>query len=215
MMESNFLTNKIKKATLTTLVSLSLCGCFELGEFEDDQHYFDTFPSVQLMEKDKNSKSYDVDEYFYTEEGINDFISNIPYREYLYLFVKVEEDFLLNELNLSFCSENDCMLEISVFLLDDIPSDIRGYDDPTHDEENNLIEYDDPQDAMFTKNIHLNASSWTSSYLIDYPRGQYIEVTKGQYIALRFENNSYVGKEKGLPLATFTTTNLLIRAQGS
>ena len=53
MMESNYLKNKIKKVTLISLVSLSLCGCFELGEFEDEQQYFDTFPSVELMEKDK------------------------------------------------------------------------------------------------------------------------------------------------------------------
>ena len=215
MMESNYLKNKIKKVTLISLVSLSLCGCFELGEFEDEQQYFDTFPSVELMEKDKSSHSYAVEDYFYTEKGINEFISDIPYKEYLYLFIQVDKDFLLNELNLSFCSENDCLLEISVFLLDDILSDIRGYDDPTHDEENNPIEYDDPKEALFTKNVHLSASSWNSSYLIDYPRGEYIAVTSGQYIALRFENNSYVGKEKGLPLATFTTTNLLIRAQGS
>ena len=55
MMESNFLTNKIKKATLISLVSLSLCGCFELGEFEDDQQYFDTFPSVELIEKEQKT----------------------------------------------------------------------------------------------------------------------------------------------------------------
>ena len=214
MMQSN-IKNKIKKATLLSLLTISLCGCYELGDYEDDQDYFDTFPSVELIEKDKSSQSYDVEDYFYTKEGINDFVSNIPYKQYLYLNIEVEKDILLNELNLSFCSENDCSLEISVFILDRLPNNIKGYDDPDNNENGESINYDDPTNALFTRNIYLTANSWTSSYLINYSKNDYVALTSGQYIVLRFENNSFVGKEKGLPLATFTTTNLLIRAQGS
>lgn len=205
----------IKKLTLLTLVLLSLSGCYELGEFESDEQYFEYFPSVELIDKDKSSKSYSVKDYFYTEEGINEYQSDVPYKEYLYLFVKVDNGFHLNEINLSFCSQQECTLEVSIYVLDSIPSNIRGYDDPLLDDEGNEIEYDDPIDALDTKIIHLDANKWTSSYLINKSRNEYIAVEKGQYIAFKFENNSFKGKEKGLPLTTFTTTNLLIRAQGS
>lgn len=211
MMEFNF----IKKASLITLLSLSLCGCYELGEFESEEQYFEYFPSVDLIDKDKSTHNYSVEDHFYTKEGINDFESNIPYKEYLYLSIQAKKDLPLNELNLSFCSQQDCTLEVSIYLLDSMLSNIRGYDDPSHDDEGNEIKYDDPIDALAKKSIYLTANKWSSSYLLDKPRNEYVAISAGQYIVLRFENNSYVGKEKGLPLATFTTTNLLIRAQGS
>ena len=204
-----------KKASIIILASLSLCGCFELGDFESDEEYFECFPSVELIDKNKSSDNYSVKDYFYTEEGINDYISNIPYAQYLYLAVQVNKDLLLDELLLSFCSQEDCKLEISVFISENIPSNIRGYDDPLYDENNEKINYDDPIEALDTKILYLNANKWTSSYLIDRSRNNYLSLSKGKYIILRFENNSFVGKEKNLTLSTFTTTNLLIRTQGS
>lgn len=214
MKEFNFTKKIIHVTTLTILLLLSLCGCYELGDYEEEE-YFEYFPSVMLINKDESSQSYSVEEYFYTEEGINDYISNIPYKEYLYLCIQVNKDLLLNELSLSFCSNQGCVLEVSIFLVDDIPSHIRGYDEPLYDEEDNLINYDDPTIPLATKIISLGANKWVSSYLLDYAKNDYITVTAGQYIVLRFENNSFVGKEKELDLATFTTTNLLIRAERS
>lgn len=205
----------LKKASIIILASLSLCGCFELGDFESDEEYFECFPSVELIDKNKSSDNYSVKDYFYTEEGINDYISNIPYAQYLYLAVQVNKDLLLDELLLSFCSQEDCKLEISVFISENIPSNIRGYDDLLYDENNEKINYDDPIEALDTKILYLNANKWTSSYLIDRSRNNYLSLSKGKYIILRFENNSFVGKEKNLTLSTFTTTNLLIRTQGS
>ena len=181
----------LKKASIIILASLSLCGCFELGDFESDEEYFECFPSVELIDKNKSSDNY------------------------LYLAVQVNKDLLLDELLLSFCSQEDCKLEISVFISENIPSNIRGYDDPLYDENNEKINYDDPIEALDTKILYLNANKWTSSYLIDRSRNNYLSISEGKYIILRFENNSFVGKEKNLTLSTFTTTNLLIRTQGS
>ena len=214
MKEFNFSKRLIHIITLTILLSLSLCGCFELGDYEEGE-YFEYFPSVKLIDKEENGKNYSVEDYFYTEEGVNDFVSDIPYKQYLYLCIQVDKNLLLNELNLSFCSNEECSFEISAFISNDIPNDIRGYDEPLYDDENNLIKYDDPTNPLTTKIIHLNANKWVSSYILNYGRNDYIAINEGQYIILRFENNSFVGKEKGLSLATFTTTNLLIRAERS
>ena len=48
---------------------LGLCGCFELGEFETDEEYFEYFPSVKLIEKNESSRDYSVKDYFYTEDN--------------------------------------------------------------------------------------------------------------------------------------------------
>jgi hypothetical protein len=215
MKECKILNKILLQITLLTFVLLVLCGCFELGDFESDETYFEYFPSVVLIDKNESRLTYSVEDYFYTEEGINDYVSNIAYKEYLYLAVEVKKDLLLNEFNLSFCSEQDCKLEVSIFILDTLPSNIRGYDEPLYDDENNKIEYDDPVEPLDSKVIYLETNKWTSSYLIDLSKNESIEIKEGQYIILRFENNSFKGKEEGLSLVTFTTTNLLIRTQGS
>ena len=210
--------NKIAKRILLlliVLVLLSLSGCYELGDYTSDEAYFEYFPSVELIEKDKSSKSYSVKDYFYTEEGINDYETDVPYKEYLYLAIKVDKDLLLNEFNLSFCGDTDGTLQISIFILDKLPSNIRGYNDPLYDEEGNEIEYDDPTEVFASKVIHLAANEWISAYILNYSKNEYITINQGQYIVLRFENNSFSGKESGLNVISFTTTNLLIRTQGS
>lgn len=206
---------KISYIALYSLILLAVCGCYELGDFDSNEYYYECFPTVSLIDKNKIIQNYEVEEYFYTEEGINEYKSDVPYKEYLYFYVQVKKDMLLDEFNLSFCSNQDCVLEISVFILDSFPTNIQGYDDPSYDEENNKIEYGDPVDALDTKVLNLTAEKWLSTYMINRPRNDLMAINEGQYIVLRFENNSFLGKEKGLSLVTFTTTNLLIRAQGS
>lgn len=215
MMVSNHLKKIFIKASLLFTTLFSLCGCFELGEYENEGQYFDYFPIVELMDMHKSTEDYAVEDYFYTEEGINEFESEIPYKEYLYLSIQTKEKVLLDEVNLSFCSNEKCELQVSVFILDTMPLTIRGYDDPEFDEEENKIEYDDPMTPLVSKTVYLSANKWTSTYVIDRPKNNFIEVQKDQYIVLRFENNSWLGKEQNLPLVSFTTTNLLIRTQGS
>lgn len=215
MMESKKLKNLIIKTSLLSTMLFGMCGCFELGDYESDDEYFEFFPNVLLIDMHKNEKTYAVKDYFYTEEGVNDFVSDVDVDEYLYLSVQVKKDLLLDEVNLSFCSTTDCTLTVSIFIVDQLPQKIRGYDDPELDEEDKPIEYDDPTEPFSTKLIHLEADEWDSSYLINQSRNDFIEVEKDQYILLRFENNSWEGKAENRPLVSFTTTNLLIRAQRS
>lgn len=215
MMESKRLKNLIIKTSILSTILISLCGCFELGEYESDEEYFECFPNVELIDLNKDKQTYSVEEYFYTEEGVNDFKCDIDAKEYLYLAVQVKKDLLIDEVNLSFCCPIDCALNVSVFIVDTLPSKIRGYDDPANDEEENPIEYDDPTEVFASKYVYLSAGEWNSTYLINQSRNDLISVNKDQYILLRFENNTWLAKENGEPSVAFKTTNLLIRAQGS
>ena len=204
------------KLLFAFILILCLCGCYNLGDFEDEQNYFDTFKKIDLISLEKTIEEYSTKDYFYTEEGINEYKCDIPVKKYVYAAIKVEEDILLDDLSLSFYSEYTSNLYISVFLVDVIPSNIRGFDDDqTEDEEGNTINYDDPLTPIKTSVIPLEASKWRTTMIIDCSKYNYLSITKGQYLLIRFENNSWNGKENGYSKMDFTLTNLLICAQRS
>ena len=206
--------NHFKLVVLIILI-LGLTGCFNLGDFESDQDYFDTFEEVELVNLSKIKKGYSTEDYFYTEEGINDYECDVPMDYYIYAFLEVKKDILLDDLSLSFYSDVTSNLYISVFLVDAIPSNIQGFDDKVVDDEGNDIEYDDPVDAIETCIVPLESGSWKSTMILDYPKNNYLNVIEGQYLLLRFENNSFKGFQNGYCKLEFTLTNLLICAQRS
>ena len=55
------------KLVILLILILGLCGCYNLGDFESDQDYFDTFNEVELININKNMKSYSTEKYFYTK----------------------------------------------------------------------------------------------------------------------------------------------------
>jgi hypothetical protein len=184
-----------------------------LGDFEDNQDYFDTFEEVKLISFEKTIKGYSTEDYFYTEEGINDYECDIPAGKYIYAAIEVEKDILLDDLSLSFYSDNTGELYISVFLVDTIPSVIRGYDDKASDDDGNEIEYDDPITAIRTCVVPLEGGKWRSTMIVDCSKNNYLSITEGQYLLIRFENNSWNGKQNGYSMMEFMLTNLLICAQ--
>lgn len=207
--------NNHLKLLFAFILILCLCGCYNLGDFEDDQDYFDTFEEVELISLDKTIKGYSTEDYFYTEEGINDYDCDVPAGKYIYAAIKVEKDILLDDLSLSFYSEYAGTLYISVFLTDVIPSNIKGYDDKNEDDDGNEIAYDDPLTAIKTSVVPLEAGKWRSTMIVDSPKNNYLSITEGQYLLIRFENNSWYGKQNGYSTMEFMLTNLLICAQRS
>jgi hypothetical protein len=207
-----------KYLNIISILILILCltGCFNLGDFEEQEKYYETFKEVKLITLDKTIKSYSTEDYFYTEEGINDYECDIPKEKYIYAAIKVEKDILLDDLSLSFYSESTGNLFISVFVVDVIPSNIRGFDDiKNEDEDGNTIDYDDPVSAIETCVVPLDAGEWRTTMIVDYYKNNYLSINEGQYLLIRFENNSWIGNQKGYSKMEFMLTNLLICAQGS
>ena len=60
-----------------------------------------------------------------------------------------------------------------------------------------------------------NPSEWTKAQIVDYYKNNYLSINEGQYLLIRFENNSWIGNQKGYSKMEFMLTNLLICAQGS
>jgi hypothetical protein len=92
----------------------------------------------------------------------------------------------------------------------------RGFDDiKNEDEDGNTIDYDDPVSAIETCVVPLEAGEWRTTMIVDYYKNNYLSITEGQYLLIRFENNSWIGNQKGYSKMEFMLTNLLICAQGS
>lgn len=230
----------VKRIFLFVLVISSMLlfsGCFDLGKFEDDEEYYNSFGDVRLISQQgaTNAKDYSFKDYFYNEKSVNDFAGDIVNEdEYIYLILPVTNGFNLSEFSLYLKSENGGVVYFSLYISDFIPENIRKYIDPKskekRDDDNNVI-YDSEgnpvmedivygdlpgEDSIYQGSVNLAPSKWVS-FTCKLTTKQSTEinkyhVTNGEYIIIRFENNSGLGKDKGYDKISFSLTNILIRA---
>lgn len=197
------------------LLSVCLCGCDDLGVYEDPQQYYDSFGSICLIggerEDDEYPRAeYSVEEYFYNTASREDFLeddsgvySGVPEKEYIYMAIPLRADLCLDSIALYLRSSQDVVIYVSAFLVDEIPEKIRGIGDPAFEvgEEDGVeveepIVYDDPprQECLADTTVLLEAGKWGSflmdSFLINGSYSQTVSAESGQYVLLLFRNNS-------------------------
>ncbi|MGN0818352.1 MAG: hypothetical protein ACI4L9_05215 [Candidatus Coproplasma sp.] len=235
--------NKKLSCFLSVLLAAAvvwLCGCYDLGEFEDDEDYYSSFGEVRLFESDKTTADYSVKEYFYNEKSINDFsggqVGDDEYYIvgpdwYTYLVVDFQRNMQLDSFSLFVNCANAGALHISAYLAEGYPSDVRGYDDsrfeldednnPVLDEEGNPKEIrygdPDPESAVWRSSLNVGAGKWTSftieTWFLGGTTQEYLSVTSENYLIIRFENNGGYGADNAYQQIEFTTTNMLVRAK--
>ncbi|MGN1060296.1 MAG: hypothetical protein ACI4QN_01040 [Candidatus Coproplasma sp.] len=227
---------------LLALSSLFLGGCFDLGDFENEEQYYLSFGLVSLIGKDKVQKSYSLSEYFYNESTVNDFECNIASDEYIYFAVPFSRDMQVDSFTLFINCETTCSFNYSAFIVTSLPTNIRGYADPEYtvrkdsegnpllDEHGNEIRdyivYDDPktEGALWSDSFSAKAGNWTSFCIDGWYTGalnvdgtkkkeNYITAHMGEILLIRFENNGGYGADKGYIHVPFKTTDMLIRAK--
>lgn len=231
---------KVKRIFSLILVALSMLifsGCYDLGKFEDDESYYSSFGDVRLINQEgaTSAKDYSFKDYFYNEKSINDFAGDIvESSEYIYLVLPAKSDFFLSEFSVYLKSEQVGKLYFSLFITDSIPENIRRYNDPKtkekkndageviYDSEGNPvledISYGDLsiEDSIYQGSVGLISGKWTSftAKLMTKHSTDKIKysVANGDYIIVRFENNSGLGFDEGYNKLSFSLTNLLIRA---
>lgn len=232
---------KILALVLGLFGILFVSSCFDLGAFEDTKDYYNTFQTVTLIpQKITDSRRYDFSYYFYNETtgGDFDFDYCVDEDKYIYFALCVEQNFTMTDFSLWMYSSEiktnedgttsvGGIMHYSMFVMDTIPKKIRGYDDaktekvPKKDENGNEmkdengniiyedqdIEYDDPVDNIAAGMV--NVSSEWNSFTASFDE---LKMVEGQYIIIRFDNNSGLGKDLGYESIKFTLTNVLIRA---
>ena len=79
-------------------LGVAICGCDDLGAFEDTEEYYASFGDIVLLNED-SKEGYDVEEYFYNKETREPTktVTSIWWKENGYSFF-IESDYSLEEL---------------------------------------------------------------------------------------------------------------------
>lgn len=244
---------------LAVLVALTfaLSGCFDLGDFEDEEDYYACFGDVGLIAQDEKKNDYSLKDYFFNKESVNDFGGNIVLPSaYIYLVLPLNKDMEIDSFSLYLCAESEAKIRYSLFLCDSVPSNICRYDEflyqieedeegnPRYDGQGNPvfvqekdgdgnlvynedgspkyveIVYDDPpaSEAVSSGEVDVKEGGWCSFTASQWTTAggsaKTLSVVSGEYMLVRFENNSGLGKKDGEEKVSFKTTNLMVRALG-
>lgn len=227
--------------SVAVICTATLAGCFDLGDFSDESAYYNAFGNVTLVyqnpnsvEKDIDSEDYSIKDYFYNKNTGKDFTygdpedeeagaeKSIPQLPYVYMVIPVEQNLSIDSLALYFNTIQTCVLEVSVYVVDNLPDfdEIRLLGEPEYQQKlengetvNEKINYSDPDNSLIvaTATKQLKTGKWDSIIVNTWNNENALSIKKGQYILLRFINNSGENTTDGL-CVDFRVTNLLIRA---
>lgn len=236
---------KLISIGVAVVSAVTLAGCFDLGDFEDEEEYYDSFGDVRLvyqnptaLEKDIESEDYSVKDYFYNKNTGEKFAygdpkdeesdegKDIPQLAYVYMAIPVEKDLSVDSVALYCNALQTCSMEVFFYLVDDLPdggdfTNIWLLGEPEYEQKSNengeaideKIDYSDPSDSLLVAKttMQVKEGKWASLIVNDWNQEDVLEIKDGQYLLLRFVNNSGVNTTENLPVA-FRVTNLLVRA---
>ena len=140
---------KLISISVAAILAVTLLGCFDLGDFSDEEAYYDSFGDVGLVynsksgenEKDIVKKDYDIEDYFYKdsfkadeETGEEKYTPQLPY---VYMAIPVESDLNVESVALYFKAAQTCSLEVFFYVVDDLPdfTNVRLLGDPEYQPE--------------------------------------------------------------------------------
>ena len=145
---------KFVSISVAAFLTAALVGCFDLGDFEDEADYYDSFGDVCLVyqdpeetEKDVETEDYDIQDYFHNKNTGNKFTygdpkdedpdegKDIPQLPYLYMAIPVNRDRDVESIALYFNATQTCSLDVFVYVVEDLPdggdfSDVRLLGEP-------------------------------------------------------------------------------------
>lgn len=213
------LLNIFKKILLTfsIIFIFTFVGCADLGDFENIQDYYNSFGEITLSVSNDNNSTYTVED-FYNEESQEDYTTIVEMQEYVYFSVKVSKTMEMDTFSMFFLAESNDKLDMSIYIVENTPTNFREYDDPAEDEEGNKIEYGDPDESTLIANVSLSVKNteWNSfsaeEFLVGEENKKTINIESGKYILIRFNNNSYIGKENNINKVSIKMTNMMIRS---
>ena len=114
---------------ITAILVIALCGCEDLGEFEDPEEYYNSFGDVVFMGGiAETGKPYSIEEYFYNEESRDDFLMNddgvyvgVEHSDYVYVAIPFTRDIEMDSLALYLQAKSSVTLYINVYITDKLP----------------------------------------------------------------------------------------------
>jgi hypothetical protein len=216
---------------ITAILGIAVCGCDDLGAYEDVEEYYDAFDNVVFLGGAAgNGKSYPVKDYFYNDQSREDFLvdengeyTGVVHSDYVYIAIPFNKGIQMDSLAMYIQATDNVTVYMNVYLIDKkkIPSNWKKLSDSNASNEEQKYDDPDPKTRIGEITVDLKAGKW-NSFVLDYFKDgenneKSITVASGQYILLQIRNNSGVRElntENGLRLdrAEITMTNLLVRA---
>lgn len=138
---NNFL-KKLVSIGVAAILAVTLAGCFDLGDFNDEAAYYAAFGDVKMVyqnanavEKDIQNEDYSVKDYFYNKNTGKNFTygdpkdeesdegKDIPQLPYVYMAIPLQEDLSIDSVALYFNARQACSLEVFFYVVDDLPDE--------------------------------------------------------------------------------------------
>jgi hypothetical protein len=117
---------------ITAILGIAVCGCEDLGAYNDVDEYYDSFGNIVLIDGATGDREeYSVEDYFYNKESKENFLAGedgvyrgVPHNDYVYMAIPVESSIDADTLALYIQAKADVVLYIYVYLTDEIPDNI-------------------------------------------------------------------------------------------
>ena len=124
-------------ACITAILVIAVCGCEDLGAYENTEEYYATFGDVIFLGgAAKDGKKYSVEEYFYNEESREDFLTDdngvyrgVEHSDYVYVAIPLKKDIEMDSLAMFLQAKTDGTLYINVYVTDKVPANWKKIDE--------------------------------------------------------------------------------------
>lgn len=208
----------LKRALSSFLCAAVLCfqtaaltGCvFDLGEFEDEEEYLESFGTVSLKSLSA-TRTFEVGEDFYTPAAMEHFESHVPEDEYVAFVLPIERDMNVDEIRLCINAPENVNVEIYMYVGDiETPPFYDAFDE--EGAEPSAM----PTDFVAKTSVSCVKDEWGYFSFADFLDGDRyedtVELEDGDVLTFVFLNNTAWGKDLGLQNCGFSLTALLVRA---
>ena len=116
-------------ACITAILWIALCGCEDLGAYENTEEYYASFGDVVFLGgAAKEGMAYSVEEYFYNDESRENFLTDkngvykgVEQSDYVYVAIPLNKDIKMDSLAMYLMARDDVTLYINVYITDTIP----------------------------------------------------------------------------------------------
>lgn len=147
-MRSKSIINAFVVLCITAILAIAVCGCEDLGAYDDTAEYYDCFGNIIFVDGVTGDYSdYSVEDCFYNKESKENFLAGengeymgVPHDYYEYVAIPVESTIDMDTLALYIQADDKATVYISIYVADEIPDE----DDTSTDTETTDAQSESP-----------------------------------------------------------------------
>jgi hypothetical protein len=130
-MRSKSIINAFVVLCITAILAIAVCGCEDLGSYDDTSEYYDCFGNIIFVDGVTGDYSdYSVEDCFYNKESKENFLAGengeymgVPHDYYEYVAIPVERTIDMDTLALYIQADDKATVYISIYVANEIPNE--------------------------------------------------------------------------------------------